>query len=180
MSSRGFRKHVSTISQLFNLNRNELENLADFLGHSLDVHNEFYKMPLEMVQKTQISKIFYTLEEGKAKHFAGKSLKDLDNEDPPSKVVQKRACEKTDSESDDSEHKPKRQRGTFKRNPFTVEQKNKILNHFSFNIVQKKVPKQTEIEKFKQKFPEFTGVPWEKIKLLVYNQWSAKRRNVQP
>ena len=36
------RKHITTMSELLNLNENEIDILADYLGHDIRVHREFY------------------------------------------------------------------------------------------------------------------------------------------
>lgn len=65
-------KHVRTVPQLFNLHDNDLQNLASFLDHRIDIHKKYYRMPSEV-------KILIALEQGKTKAFAGKSLKEIDN-----------------------------------------------------------------------------------------------------
>ncbi|XP_049446940.1 uncharacterized protein LOC125897585 [Epinephelus fuscoguttatus] len=40
-------KHVATISQILNLKNHELDQLATFMGHDIDVHREFYRLPEE-------------------------------------------------------------------------------------------------------------------------------------
>ena len=36
------RKHITTMSELLNLNENEIDILADYLGQDIRVHREFY------------------------------------------------------------------------------------------------------------------------------------------
>ncbi|KAH3885609.1 hypothetical protein DPMN_009604 [Dreissena polymorpha] len=44
LTSTRLRKHVATVSQVLNL-RLDLEVMADFLGHDIDVHRSFYRLP---------------------------------------------------------------------------------------------------------------------------------------
>lgn len=44
ITSARLRKHVATVTQLLNLSKGDLEQLATFMGHSKDVHKGFYRM----------------------------------------------------------------------------------------------------------------------------------------
>ena len=50
LTSTGFRKHVVTVSQMLSLKENELDVLAQFLGHDFRVHREFYRLPEDTIQ----------------------------------------------------------------------------------------------------------------------------------
>lgn len=43
LTSAALRKHIARTSQLLNLENNELDILATFLGHDIRVHKEFYR-----------------------------------------------------------------------------------------------------------------------------------------
>jgi len=51
LQSTQLRKHVDTISQVLNLKENELDPLAQFTGHNIRVHREYYRMPSDKVHK---------------------------------------------------------------------------------------------------------------------------------
>ena len=72
------RKHVATISQILNLKNNELDSLAGFLGHDINVHRNFYRMPENTVQVAKIGKILMGLDSGKISEFQGKSLDEIE------------------------------------------------------------------------------------------------------
>jgi len=65
LRSTQLRKQVATTSQILNLKNNELEQLADFLGHNINVHREYYRLPEATIQVTKISKLLLALEKGK-------------------------------------------------------------------------------------------------------------------
>lgn len=44
ITSTRLRKHVATVSQLLNLSEGDLEQLATFMGHTKDVHKNFYRL----------------------------------------------------------------------------------------------------------------------------------------
>lgn len=44
ITSTRLRKHVATVSQIFNLSDGDVEQLATFMGHTKDVHKNFYRL----------------------------------------------------------------------------------------------------------------------------------------
>lgn len=42
LTSTKLRKHIATMSQVLNLEENESDQLADFLGHDIRIHRQFY------------------------------------------------------------------------------------------------------------------------------------------
>lgn len=77
LTSTKLRKHVATLSKVLNLNKTELDQLADFLGHDIRVHCQFYRLPEGTLQLAKISKIFMALEQGCLSEFKGKTLDDI-------------------------------------------------------------------------------------------------------
>jgi len=71
------RKHVATLSQVLNKKRNELDMLAQFMGHDINVHRQFYRTPSETMQTAHISKIFMLMESGSIVSQQEKSLPDI-------------------------------------------------------------------------------------------------------
>ncbi|KAL2099510.1 hypothetical protein ACEWY4_003904 [Coilia grayii] len=60
-----------------NLRNNELDQLADFLGHNIAVHRQYYRLPEATVQVTKIAKLLLALEKGKLPELQGKTLDEL-------------------------------------------------------------------------------------------------------
>ena len=58
------RKQVATLSQIVNLRDNELDVLAQYMGHDIQVHREFYRMPSATMQLAKISKLLLALDKG--------------------------------------------------------------------------------------------------------------------
>ena len=71
------RKHVATISQVLNLKENELDLLAQFMGHNIKVHREYYRLPSDTLQTAKVSKILLAMETGQQQQLTGKSLDDI-------------------------------------------------------------------------------------------------------
>ncbi|XP_033096323.1 uncharacterized protein LOC117100634 isoform X2 [Anneissia japonica] len=82
------RKHIATVSQIMNLKDNELDVLANFLGHDVRVHREYYRLPNATVQVAKVSKLLMALENGSITSIQGKSLDEvtlnpLEDQPPP-------------------------------------------------------------------------------------------------
>jgi len=72
------RKHVATLCQMFNMKKNELDLLAQFMGHDISVHRQYYRLPSDTMQMAHIAKIFLLMENGSAVGQQGKSLSDIE------------------------------------------------------------------------------------------------------
>ena len=77
ITSTNLRKHIATVSQIINLKNNEMDQLANFLGHDIRVHREFYRLPESCTQVIRISKLLMAAENG-VNQFQGKSLDELE------------------------------------------------------------------------------------------------------
>jgi len=77
LTSTNFRKHIATLSQLIDLKDHELDALAQFMGHDIRVHRKFYRLPNDVVQTSQLAKIFLLMEKGELATHKGKSLDEL-------------------------------------------------------------------------------------------------------
>lgn len=81
LTSTRLRKHMATLSKVLNLQETELDQLADFMGHDIRVHRQFYRLPEGTIQLVKISKILMAMEQGRLADFQGKSLEEI-NIDP--------------------------------------------------------------------------------------------------
>lgn len=77
LRSTNLSKQIATISQVMNLKDNELDQLADFLGHDIRVHREYYRLPQSTIQLAKISKLLMAMEKGSVKDIQGKSLDEI-------------------------------------------------------------------------------------------------------
>lgn len=77
ITSTKLRKQTGTLSQILNLSNAELDQLADFLGHDIRVHRQFYRLPDNTIQLAKISKVLMALEQGRLAEFQGKNLDDI-------------------------------------------------------------------------------------------------------
>ncbi|KAJ8049005.1 hypothetical protein HOLleu_01542 [Holothuria leucospilota] len=60
-----------------NLEDNELDILANFLGHDVRTHRQYYRLPESTIQVAKVSKVLLKIERGELKGLAGKSLEDV-------------------------------------------------------------------------------------------------------
>lgn len=78
LTSTKLRKHAATLSTVLNMSNTEMDQLANFLGHDIRVHREFYRLPEKTLQLAKVSKVLLALEQGKMADFQGKSLDEID------------------------------------------------------------------------------------------------------
>ncbi|CAM4652721.1 unnamed protein product [Leuciscus chuanchicus] len=81
LRSTQLRKQVATMSQVLNLRDNELDQLANFLGHDIRVHRDYYRLPDATIEIAKISKLLLAMEKGTLVNFQGKSLDEIEIED---------------------------------------------------------------------------------------------------
>lgn len=74
LTSTQLRKHIATLSQILNLIHNELDQVADILGHDICVHRDNYRLPEATVQLARISKLIFAVDKGCLGILQGKSL----------------------------------------------------------------------------------------------------------
>ncbi|XP_048034475.1 uncharacterized protein LOC125260249 [Megalobrama amblycephala] len=96
LSSTRLRKHMATMSKVLNLKDNEMDDLADFLGHDIRVHRQYYRLPEGTLQLAKISKILMAMERGQLSEFKGRNLDEIQI-DPQERVLM-------DSDGSDSEN----------------------------------------------------------------------------
>ncbi len=65
------------MSKVLNLKDNEMDDLADFLGHDIRVHRQYYRLPEGTLQLAKISKILMAMERGQMSEFKGKNLDEI-------------------------------------------------------------------------------------------------------
>ena len=74
ITSTKLRKHVATVSQILNLSNHDMETVAEFMGHDLDVHRTFYRLPQETVQVIKMGKLLSAFDNGSVGQYKGMTL----------------------------------------------------------------------------------------------------------
>jgi len=49
------------MSQILNLKKNELDQLAQFMGHDIRIYREYYRLPNDVVQAAQVVKVLLSM-----------------------------------------------------------------------------------------------------------------------
>ncbi|XP_013856027.1 uncharacterized protein LOC106511840 [Austrofundulus limnaeus] len=86
LTSTKLRKHAATLSTVLNMTDTEMDQLANFLGHDIRIHREFYRLPEKTLQLAKISKVLMALEQGRLAEFHGKNLDEI-RIDPDEKLL---------------------------------------------------------------------------------------------
>jgi len=77
ITSTNFRKQIATMSQVLSLRDNELDILADFMGHDVRVHRQYYRLPEDALQVAKVSKVLMAMERGDIAEYYGKNLDEI-------------------------------------------------------------------------------------------------------
>ena len=78
LTSTKLRKHIATMSQVLNLEENESDQLADFLGHDIRIHRQYYRLPQGTLQLARMSKVLLAMERGTVSQYKGMTLDDIE------------------------------------------------------------------------------------------------------
>lgn len=78
LTSTKLRKHIATLSQVLNLQANETDRLADFLGHDIRVHRQYYRLPQGTIQLAKMSKVLLAVENGTLSQYKGQALDNIE------------------------------------------------------------------------------------------------------
>lgn len=77
ITSTNLRKYVATVSQLIDMDHNELGWLATHLGHDIQIHKQFYRMQESTLEMAVVGNLLMAIDEGRAHQFKGKNLRDI-------------------------------------------------------------------------------------------------------
>ncbi|KTG38795.1 hypothetical protein cypCar_00042030 [Cyprinus carpio] len=102
LSSTRLRKHIATMSKILNLDENEADQLADFLGHDIRIHRQYYRLPEGTLQLAKMSKVLMAMEKGTLSSFKGKRLDDIEI-DPNEQLEAQDDAMSSDEEDADEE-----------------------------------------------------------------------------
>lgn len=183
------RKHLATITQLLQFSETDLEQLSNFMGHTLKTHCNIYRMPDDIYQTAKVSKLLLLMTSGGAEQFKGKSLEEIDIDLDPVKEdmifdneiaeitnddcsAYTKKLEKKEEDKKTVEQQPIRKKCGVRRN-WSIDEKRLIANYFKDHIEKKRAPKKHEIMDFVQENPAFQD-KWSTIKAVVYNIYSNK------
>ncbi|XP_070401383.1 uncharacterized protein [Nothobranchius furzeri] len=196
LRSTQLRKEIATTSQILNLKDNELDQLADFLGHDISVHRQFYRLSEPTVQSAKISKLLLALEKGRLRELKGKTLDDIeefsdkdedesedgnsssDNESQaaPGYVAVSESSEMDFSSSVGTSSKVTiRRKMAYTRRPWSTREVSAVMKHFKTHIIKSKLATKGECEFCKTSEPVLQGRTWQNIRDFVRNKGLASK-----
>lgn len=203
LTSTKLRKHLATLTQVFNMTQNDIEQLATFMGHTVDVHKQVYRLPDDIYQTAKIAKLLMLMERGEAGNYKGKTLEEIDlkmddeilEEEGSENYETKNNSEITEDINDsgnilgeDIETSQQNIRvsipavnknaNNFKKRllvPWTNQQRKVVTQYFQNHINMKKPPRRHECENLIDKYPELLGnKSWTKIKVFIQNLYKKE------
>ncbi|BES91114.1 Hypothetical protein NTJ_03923 [Nesidiocoris tenuis] len=71
------RKQLAVSLQYINLNEEDLRQVAQTLGHTVDTHMKFYRKPMPAQHLGRVSKVLMALDRGNIGDYKGKNLDDI-------------------------------------------------------------------------------------------------------
>ncbi|KAB0803037.1 hypothetical protein PPYR_00007 [Photinus pyralis] len=183
------------------MSESDLEQLATFMGHTIGIHRQSYRLPDDVYQTSKIAKILLLLEKGDVGQFKGKTLDQIDvnmdqcliEEDKENQAnpndEQELIADVPEPLNDVNEVQIARieTENTVKKNgkqqrtlvPWTDQQKKVVCSFFAKHIQNKKPPKRSECETLKNTHTQLLdNKDWLKIKVYVQNKYSGKCKSL--
>ena len=68
---------MATVAQISDPNSNEIEWPANHLGHSVDIHQEYYRLRDNAIELSKVSRLLLAVDSGKGETFRGKRLDEI-------------------------------------------------------------------------------------------------------
>ncbi|KAF5287817.1 hypothetical protein FQA39_LY15678 [Lamprigera yunnana] len=75
--SEDVQDHIKLLLEIFNMSESELEQLATFMGHTINVHKNSYRLPDDVYQTAKITKLLLLMGKGTAAEYKGRSLEEI-------------------------------------------------------------------------------------------------------
>ena len=71
------KKYVATVTQISALDATEMEWLCWHMGHTVDVHKQYYRMQDSAIQLSKVSRLLLRVGSCKGAELKGKALQDI-------------------------------------------------------------------------------------------------------
>ena len=193
ITSTNLRKYVATVTQIISLEKEELEWVADHLGHDIEVHREFYRLQESTLEVSKVSKLLLAIDNGCVHELAGKKLSDITMdhcfpnriEVPVSQTNEVNEIESHDEPVGKENENVMNIENTRKtkdkviplqlenlsqgrKRSWDIESRGKALKYFRLFIENKRVPGKAECEKFLKKY-NVKDRTWKDVKYLIHN-----------
>jgi len=60
------------------MGENDLDQFATFMGHSINIHRSFYRLPEDTLQLAKVSKILLAMDSNEMNKYSGLSLDEIE------------------------------------------------------------------------------------------------------
>ena len=94
---------IATTVRLLNMNRHEMEQVADHMGHDLNVNEKYYRLSQDVLERTKIASILGAIESGELKKYRGKDLDTFIEEHHHRFIIDEFGDEDSSDEEEDAE-----------------------------------------------------------------------------
>lgn len=178
-----FRDHLATLTQVFSVPDDDLEQLLTFMGHDANISRGAFRLSYDVYQRSKIAKLLLSMEDTPPAVFDDKTCEVVFNTEEnistkmpevvDVKPVRPETPKKTSSPRTVDQMKKPRVLITW-----TQEQKGIVLKYFADHINKKRPPKRWECMALKQCYPVLENKNWEKIKVFVQNVYTRKIKNL--
>ncbi|XP_038139565.1 uncharacterized protein LOC119782609 [Cyprinodon tularosa] len=173
------------------------------MGHDIEVHREFYRLPEETIQMAKV-RLLFALQGGMGK-FKGKSLEDItpninseeESSDSEADVQSEGTVNRTQKETSKDKHCKERtssckaaegnkksslassQKGKSKR-PWSETERKVIMQHFKDHLKELKIPGKVDCERCIKENPILrdNGRDWKAVKYFVHNKIAVVKRSL--
>ncbi|XP_033759896.1 uncharacterized protein LOC117342041 isoform X2 [Pecten maximus] len=186
ITSTKLRKHIATVSQIMNLGSTDLEQLATFMGHDIEIHRSFYRLPESTIQVAKLGKFLLALDSGDVSKYSSCTLDDVTLNDDDVAVDDEEdgedmeeASDSDPGDSDSSEQVASGSSSTTQSKPshsigkgrliLNAEQITCLKQLFKDNIVMRKELKLKDCTNAIAKEECLNGLDWKKVKNTVHN-----------
>ena len=181
------RKQVATLAQTMEITETQQDQLASFLGHDFYVHRKFYRLPLNIVEKTKVAQILmkannetFEQEQTGVKTISN-GAKQIEEEkfnchlkSSPSCKISVNCDESRDNYPDSTSDMIGKTKEKFKNKgkwkKWTDEEQNAVSKHFNANFLMGKAPGKNEIIIVLEKEQILKGRSWSQIKHFILNR----------
>ncbi|XP_043460944.1 uncharacterized protein LOC122497741 [Leptopilina heterotoma] len=123
------RKHLATYSAVLGINENEMQDLANFMGHDEKIHKDVYRLPNAVKDVTEVSKFLQAAIENE--NSANSSVSEL--RVGKSVIAEERSDSDFELETSDEEESKNCYRSSIskiKRTKWSTEEQDVVTNFF--------------------------------------------------
>ena len=151
------RKYCATALQMMELPKYQKSWVAEHLGHSLEIHGKYYRMPLESVETAKITKLMYLIDHCKMNEVRGLNLNEVDTVISRDKILLRQELMRGYSAVEKGDPLARVRRKEGKRAYWPPDQEAKVIEIFQTFIAKRQCPNKVQCEKYLHLFPHCQG-----------------------